>query len=349
MKESDNDYLEIKPNQLTGPIRASSKYQPDSTVAYPTPVTFLRMTHKTQKTIHLCYADLNSYGEGDGVLHGDTIPDSLSVMQRHDNFELMLVINGLLETHIEDGRFQFFEGDAYLLNRNTKNKLILHDGADCIALCLSKEYLRDLAEDSYFKISRKGVRNFIQVNTQKDSYENKDYIEFRRHITDGSPPCEAKKLYFRIFEELKLRAPGYTHILRGLVLRLFSLMDNPAVYSAVYIDLGPSLDRDTAEAVKKYLEDHKRIVSRREIAERLHYSVGYISRIFKKITGFTVKDYNQKIYMDEARRLIVYSDLSISHIAQKIGFSNRTQFYNLFKQMYGETPQIYRNLNKKYK
>lgn len=227
-----------------------------------------------------------------------------------------------------------------MLNRNTKNKLYYQEEADCIALSISKEYLRDLATDTTLTFHHKLIQRYIETNTFKDSYDNKDYIEFR--CIKNTDIEKVQDIYFRIYEELRRKDTGPIYIIRGLLLRLLKLMDTPSQYAVTYVDLGPSQDRDIAEGVKKYMEDCKRIVTREELSSHFHYSVGYLSRIFKKHHGSTIKNFNQKIYMEEARRLTIHSSMSISKIAQEVGFSNRTQFYTLFKKTYGTTPHCYR-------
>ena len=66
------------------------------------------------------------------------------------------------------------------------------------------------------------------------------------------------------------------------------------------------------------------------------------TRIVKKQTGKTILEYGQSIYLDEAKQMLAETDKSISAIIEELGFSNRSHFYRLFKQAYGETPLDYR-------
>lgn len=46
--------------------------------------------------------------------------------------------------------------------------------------------------------------------------------------------------------------------------------------------------------------------------------------------------------MEKAEGLLLDSDLTIAEIMEDLGFSNRTQFYRLFRKNYGMTPREYR-------
>lgn len=49
-----------------------------------------------------------------------------------------------------------------------------------------------------------------------------------------------------------------------------------------------------------------------------------------------------KFTMEKAGELLLDSDLTVAEIMERIGFSNRTQFYRLFQKNYGMTPREYR-------
>jgi AraC-like DNA-binding protein/mannose-6-phosphate isomerase-like protein (cupin superfamily) len=63
---------------------------------------------------------------------------------------------------------------------------------------------------------------------------------------------------------------------------------------------------------------------------------------FKKYIGSTPYSYIQMVRMDNAKRLLKYSDTSISVIAEEIGFRNINNFFYSFKKKIGMTPQQFR-------
>ncbi len=83
-----------------------------------------------------------------------------------------------------------------------------------------------------------------------------------------------------------------------------------------------------------------------EYADRLHRSPKTLSNIFKL--------YNQKSPLQvvherivlEARRLLVYTDLSIKEIAVELGYVEVSSFHKLFKKLEGKSPQEFRETAK---
>ena len=53
-------------------------------------------------------------------------------------------------------------------------------------------------------------------------------------------------------------------------------------------------------------------------------------------------EYIQSFYLEDARRLLLETDLSISEIINRLGFSNRSHFYRIFSKKYDITPKDYR-------
>ena len=53
-------------------------------------------------------------------------------------------------------------------------------------------------------------------------------------------------------------------------------------------------------------------------------------------------DYGMVFCMQAAGKRLAESKEAISEIAEDLGFSNRTHFYNIFKKHYGMTPKQFR-------
>ena len=74
---------------------------------------------------------------------------------------------------------------------------------------------------------------------------------------------------------------------------------------------------------KIYLED---------IAEALGISPTYLSKLFKKETGQCLQDYINEERVFRAANLLIYSELSLTEIAEYVHFPNQSYFGKIFKQ-----------------
>lgn len=86
-------------------------------------------------------------------------------------------------------------------------------------------------------------------------------------------------------------------------------------------------------------------VSLRRIAEHIHLSESYFSKIFKEDMGVSVVQYITLLRMQEAKKLLVHSQLSVNQISKTLGYNRASYFCKIFKLTTTETPYEYR---KKY-
>ena len=105
---------------------------------------------------------------------------------------------------------------------------------------------------------------------------------------------------------------------------------------------------DVVEAVKEYIALHldEEDLSRDTIAQYTFLSPDYLSKVFKKRTGFSISDYLIQERFKKARELLVSTDLSVSAVASAVGYSHFSYFSKMFKKVAGCTPIEYR---KRYK
>jgi AraC-like DNA-binding protein len=67
-----------------------------------------------------------------------------------------------------------------------------------------------------------------------------------------------------------------------------------------------------------------------------------VAALIKEKYGLSFKQLMNAIRLNEAKRLLVESDLKIYDIAFKIGYNNNTYFCKLFKKEFGLTPKEFR-------
>ena len=78
------------------------------------------------------------------------------------------------------------------------------------------------------------------------------------------------------------------------------------------------------------------------LSERAKMNKYYFLRQFKHYTGFTPHSYLIMIRIFEAKRLLRFSDMTMSEIASSVGIEYVGHFIELFKKSEGMTPGLYR-------
>lgn len=273
----------------------------------------------------------------------DALPRNLTNrMHRHDFFELSIVAEGSAQIQVETQRLSCRAGDVIMVNRNTRHAEDLLRNATLYTIELSKDYLLRWPDaDELFTYMDETQNQFFTRNLDDEVKRNKDFIKCR-YLSDADK-SEILDIFLSIADELEHKRPGFQLMIRALIYRLFAILSDPEKYKCIYVDLGFDGGESLANTAKQFLDKTKRKISHSELSEYLHYSSTHINRVFQKHFGESVKDYNRKIYMREAAKLLTSTNMNIQEIIRAIGFDNRTHFYKLFYETYQMTPAEYRD------
>lgn len=101
------------------------------------------------------------------------------------------------------------------------------------------------------------------------------------------------------------------------------------------------------ERCKDYVRKHFREkIYLKDIAGKMGISSSYLSRLFKQETGEYLQDYINRIRVERAANLLIYSDERIPQIAEYVNFPSQSYFGKIFKAKTNMTPRQYRNAYK---
>lgn len=105
------------------------------------------------------------------------------------------------------------------------------------------------------------------------------------------------------------------------------------------------LPSDSAVVLRicRYVQGHLHEKIRGEdIAAAMRMNRSYLCRHFHQKTGITLTDYISKSKVEEGKRLLQYTDLPLSEIYMRLGFTTQHYFHAVFKKYVGITPTQYR-------
>lgn len=100
-------------------------------------------------------------------------------------------------------------------------------------------------------------------------------------------------------------------------------------------------------SVIRYIHRHyeKPDLSIQEIAGTVHLSVGYLSSIFRKETGMTIKNYLTELRINKAQELLEKDGMKIGDVSRMVGYRSSQYFSQAFYKSVGILPTEYRRKN----
>ena len=237
------------------------------------------------------------------------------VPHTHNHMEIFYIVGGRGQFLIED----------QLHPVNTSNLVIISPNVVHTEVSLNAQPLE------YIVLGIDGIELMTTGNS------NRQY-----NILEHFESAEVSSCLRNILREMELKNIGYEDICQAymeiLIIRLMRSIDF-SVTTAPQLDIG---NRQCA-AVKRYIDLHfKEALTLDHLAEEAHINKFYLSHAFKREYGISPINYMTSRRIEESKYLLAETDLSLSHIAQLLGFSSLSYFSQVFRRAQDISPMEYR-------
>ncbi|RLJ33322.1 AraC-like DNA-binding protein [Chryseobacterium sp. 7] len=90
-------------------------------------------------------------------------------------------------------------------------------------------------------------------------------------------------------------------------------------------------------------KDFKTMKSPSEYAEALNITRGYLTETVREVTGKPAQHWIHQEILIEAKRLLVFTNLSVKEVAYELGYGDHTYFSRLFSKLEDQSPSEFRN------
>lgn len=255
-------------------------------------------------------------------------------VHKHTYFEMIFILKGRGAHNINGNTFRYQAGDVYLLGPEDFHDFEIEDPTEFCFIRFNELFNKNQAaeKDSPWQQIRKAL---LYTSSQS-----------RGSIVEDK--AEKQKLHslLAILEgEYENHQSQYFETIRD------SLMQSMMIILARNL-LGQTRTRtvlkDSVEPILLYLRQHiyqPPALTMEHLAEVFNYAPAYISIFFKKQTGESLKQYivKHKIKLIEAR--LLYSQLTLSEIADEFGYTDESHFCKQFRKYTGNTPTEFRKMD----
>ena len=178
-----------------------------------------------------------------------------------------------------------------------------------------------------------------------------DYPFF--HSINNLPVCylpssnkEIESLCVEMFKEFKNNEKDKNKMLRAM-LEVFLIKASRLYDQKGKEDKPINLTYQLRKLESLIEANFKTLKSVKDYANLMHVSSKHLNSLCKRGLGKTVTNLVHQRILIEARRLLLFTDNTITEIAYELGFSDKSYFIRFFKKNMFVTPDVYRANNKK--
>lgn len=128
---------------------------------------------------------------------------------------------------------------------------------------------------------------------------------------------------------------------QNCLLQVKEKLDQRSTKSDTIIDT--AVPNSSFEKMLSYIDFHfAEPLTLKSLANSFHLNPNYCCSLFPKYTGQTFSQYITDIRINEAKKLLAASDLTLEEIAATVGFRDYFYFSKVFKKKCGLSPSTYR-------
>jgi AraC-like DNA-binding protein len=96
-----------------------------------------------------------------------------------------------------------------------------------------------------------------------------------------------------------------------------------------------------------YSDELPKVKISQYISEKLKHDYTYLANIFSEVRGITIQQYIILQKIERVKELLLYDELNLSEIADKLHYSSVAHLSNQFKKITGLSPTFFRQMREK--
>jgi len=258
----------------------------------------------------------------------------------HEPLEIFYVRSGRGKYYIEDKVYTFEPGDLFVIGNHElhRSQLIDNEPFEVLVLMFDPQ-----------------LTELVQLDDGLDLlalfYERSEHFS---HQLKARPDLTPKLQWcFDLMLEEYGRKNGFSlrsvgSLLQWLLIELNRVYASNPSYNRIESWNGIRFKEVTKKAMDYINEHYQEDIQLKSIAEHLCVNSSYLSREFKKNTGFNVMEFISFKRIWRARDLLLNTDAQVTDIAYQVGYNNVTHFHWTFKKLIGVSPNRYRKLPRSY-
>ena len=240
----------------------------------------------------------------------------------HEYIEYLYALDADMNVWINGVPYHMVSGDLIIINSGELHNTSFNK--NCHYICV-KFSPRILYSDDNSLLEFKYVVPFLSDQAPQKLFHKKDL-----------EPIDIHSLSCEILDEWNSQRPAYELLIRANILKIFTgifrYWDRQKVFHT------ESIMTESIKNALIYIAENFETATVKDVADFCSLSYNHFSASFKKTVGRSFSDYINLIRINEAEKLLISTDKSITDIAFSCGFSSTSHFISRFRSQKSITP-----------
>lgn len=245
----------------------------------------------------------------------------------HSTYEIYYLISGRRHYFIKDAAFAVAAGDLILINKFDVHKTFVMGSPQHERIVIN-------FSDAFLGTDHPMFRPALLQLFQREP-----------HLYRLKPQEQwiVEDLFRKMTEEIHRQEEGFDLSVRLLLTQLLLFASRlEQEFADVTEDPLSPVHRKIGKVVKYINARFSDKLPLAELSQRFEMSPSYLSRTFKKVTGFSIVGYQNLMRVREAQSFLIQTDKKISDIAGLVGFEQFAHFNRTFRKITGTSPTRFR-------
>lgn len=251
----------------------------------------------------------------------------------HDYIEMLYGVSGSITVIISDNTYELRTGDLMVINSKETHGVIINEDHSRYIVVKFMPQLLYAAEQSAFELEY--IMPFLLDTNQQSRV-------FKNEVLKTS---QISTMMFDIFNEWERHEYGYELAMRSDIMRVFLWIlrywHRNHIEAVDRFTLPSDLDIAIQRSIE-YANNNFKTVTCEDAANYCNLSYSYFCRSFKRKMNMSFSDYINHLRVSEAQKLLITTDLDMSGIAERTGFSTSSYFIEQFRKRKGISPKHFR-------
>jgi AraC-like DNA-binding protein len=247
-------------------------------------------------------------------------------------FEIGYVFKGSCQLKFEKEHHLVSEGELYIIAPESLHDIVIDDDSSVVILIQTR---KSTFENSFFTLltQQDMLSYFFRMILNHQTSAN--YLLF---YTKNTPDIKSiiKNLTMENYKDDRYYnncCISWINILFSIILRNYS--DTVEFYNYKNVNAQFPL-------ILQYIQQNYKTLSLKSLADYFHYSEAHLCTLIKKNTGLNFTSLLNKLKISKSIEYLENTELSITSIAEYVGYNSEDHFSRTFKKYYHQSPQQYR-------